>query len=232
MNQPGSLCGGSSQSASALHALPVHRLIACSAALRWRALSLHSSVPTIQNPRTRAPFLTVQAMKNKLAFIALAFIFALSASAEAITLDEGRITFDAPDGFKPLPREIIAIKYPSSKAPKHVVGNESAATTIEYDIKQNSLPPEKLEKAKAMVVKTFTMLSPGIEWKEDKIIELAGRKWGYLEMISNKTNLHNIMLFTGYKGRMLLFKINSTQDEFPKYEKALQESLQSISIRE
>ena len=51
-------------------------------------------------------------------------------------------------------------------------------------------------------------------------------------MIYSRTTIHSIMIFTGYKGQMLLFNFNSTQDEFPKWEKVLRESLQSISIRE
>ena len=51
-------------------------------------------------------------------------------------------------------------------------------------------------------------------------------------MIYSRTTIHSIMIFTGYKGQMLLFNFNSTQDEFPKWEKALRESLQWISIRE
>lgn len=83
-----------------------------------------------------------------------------------------------------------------------------------------------------MLARMLTAVDPKVEWKDQQIIELAGRKWGYLEMIYSRTTIHSIMVFTGYKGRMLLFNFNSTQDEFPKWGKALRESLQSISMRE
>lgn len=83
-----------------------------------------------------------------------------------------------------------------------------------------------------MLARMLTAVDPKVEWKDQQIIELAGRKWGCLEMIYSRTTIHSIMIFTGYKGQMLLFNFNSTQDEFPKWEKALRESLQWISIRE
>lgn len=173
-------------------------------------------------------------MKNTLTLIALAFIFTLSVRAETVTLDEGRITFEAPEGFKPVPQEIIDLKYPSSRAPKYVIGNESASTTIAYDLKPHHIPQDKIEEAKALFAQMFPRMIPGLEWKENKVITLSGRKWGCLEMTSHAvdTDIYNIMLFTGYKGQMLIFNFNSTKKEFLKYEKALRKSLQSITIKE
>ncbi|MBL0381314.1 MAG: hypothetical protein JKP90_17095 [Desulfofustis sp. PB-SRB1] len=173
-------------------------------------------------------------MKTKLLFIAFVTLFAISVSAEIVTLDEGKITFEAPDEFKPVPQEIIDVKYPSSRAPKYVIGNESASTTIAYDLKPHNIPQDKIEEAKAVFVQMFPRMIPGLEWKENKVVTLSGRKWGYLEMTSHAidTDIYNIMLFTGYKGQMLIFNFNSTKEEFPKYEKVLRESLKSISIKE
>ncbi|MEM8954228.1 MAG: hypothetical protein AAGD22_08765 [Verrucomicrobiota bacterium] len=173
-------------------------------------------------------------MKRNLLLIAALLISSLSLSGETISLADGSITFEAPDDFKAVPQEIIDLKYPSSSAPKYVIGNESAATTIAYDLKPHDIPQDKIEEAKAEFVQMFPRVIPGLEWKEKKVITLSGRKWGYLEMTSHAidTDIYNIMLFTGYKGQMLIFNFNSTKEEFPRYEKALRESLASISINE
>lgn len=73
----------------------------------------------------------------------------------------------------------------------------------------------------------------GLEWKENKTITLAGRKWGYLEMTTTAvdTNIYNIMLFTGHNGQMLVFNFNSTKEEFPKYEQALRKAVETIQIK-
>ena len=90
-----------------------------------------------------------------------------SASAKTISLDNGNITFEAPDEFKPVPQEILDIKYPSKRAPRYVIGNESAATTIAYDLKPNSMPQDKINEAREAFSQMFPRMIPGIEWKEN-----------------------------------------------------------------
>ncbi len=97
---------------------------------------------------------------------------------ETISLDNGHITFEAPDGFKPVPEEIIRTKYPSSRAPKYVIGNKSAATTIAYDLKPHDIPQDKIDEVRAAFTPIFPRMIPGLKWKENKTIELSVSKWG------------------------------------------------------
>lgn len=91
-----------------------------------------------------------------------------------------------------------------------------------------------MEEAKATFMQMLPRMIPGLEWKEHKVITLSGRKWVYLEMTSHAidTDIYNIMLFTGYRGQMLIFNFNSTREEFPQYEKALRKSIQTITVNE
>lgn len=155
-------------------------------------------------------------------------------SADPIKVGDTEVTFEPPAGFKPLSKEIIAAKWPTNRAPAFVVGNESASTTVAYDLKPHLLPQDKLEEAKAAFTQLFDRIIPGIEWKKNEIIEHAGQKWISMEMTSNAidTDVHNIMLVTGYKDRMLVFNFNSTKKDFPKFEDSLRESLKSIKLPE
>jgi hypothetical protein len=171
---------------------------------------------------------------NKLATSLVTLLFFTTlATAKQISIDGGKVTFDAPDEFAPLSQEMISFKYPSSRAPKYVVGNSSGATTIAYDLKPNNIPANKLDEVRQAFTKMFPRMIPGLEWKENKIIDLAGKKWGYMEMTSHAvdTDIYNIMLFTGYNNQMLIFNFNSTTEEFPKYEASLRRSLGSIQIK-
>ena len=162
----------------------------------------------------------------------LTLLFVAPAMGKEIQVDGGKITFDAPDGFEPVPKEILDLKYPSSRAPKYVIGNKTAGTTIAYDIKPNALPQEGIEEGRKAFTELFPRMIPGLEWIENKTIELAGQKWIYLEMTSNAldTDIHNIMLFTGHDGQMLAFNFNSTKEEFKEYEKAIRASIKSIKF--
>lgn len=155
------------------------------------------------------------------------------ASADSISLDNGNITFTPPNGFEPLSQKLISIKFPSKRAPKYVISNKSTQTTIAYDLKPHNMPQNKIKEAKEVFTKMFKRMIPGLEWKENKIIELSGRKWGYFEMTSSAvdTDIYNIMLFTGYKNQMLIFNFNSTKEEFPQYEDALRKSIKTIRVK-
>ncbi len=73
---------------------------------------------------------------------------------------------------------------------------------------------------------------PGIEWKKNEIIEHSGQKWVLMEMTSNAvdTDIYNILLMTGFDGKMLVFNFNSTKKDFPKYEAELRKSLKSVKL--
>lgn len=164
--------------------------------------------------------------------LSLLFAFALSAFADPVKVADTGVTFTPPPGFKPVPQEIIDVKWPSKRAPKFVVGNEGATTSVAYDLKDHDIPQDKLEEASGAFAELFPKMIPGLVWKKKEIIEHSGQKWVFFEMTSTAvdTDIHNIMLFTGFKGKMLIFNFNSTKEEFPKYEKELRESLKSIKL--
>ncbi len=113
-----------------------------------------------------------------------------------------------------------------------VVGNEDRSTTVACGLKPGPVP-DKLEGMLGEFEKVFNKAVPGIVWKERKIVEIKGHKWIYLEMTSTAvdTDIHNIMMVTGYKGKMLLFNFNSTKEDFPTMEKVLRQSLETISVK-
>lgn len=172
-------------------------------------------------------------MKNIFSFI-LFTAFSINAFSKTINIENTSITFDAPETFQPIPQEYIDIKYPNKNAPKFVIGNESAATTIAYDLKPYNLEGVNLEDVRLEFEATFNRMIPGIEWKESKVITLNQYEWIFFEMTSNAidTDIYNIMLITSYGKEMLLFNFNSTREEFSQYESELRKSLQSIKIAE
>ena len=162
----------------------------------------------------------------------LAGILSCSLVAKEVQVDSQNLIFQAPDNFTEFSPEMISVKFPSSRAPKHVIGTSSGTTCIAYDITQNAITPEQLPEAQQALTQTFDRVIPGIEWIQNKIIEKKGTKWVYLEMTSRAIDqdVHNIMLATSYKGQFLIFNFNSTKKEFPLYEEALRKSIDSIEV--
>jgi len=153
-------------------------------------------------------------------------------TAKEINVGATGISFIAPAGFLPLDQELIDAKWPQKRAPKWVVGNDSASTTIAYDLKPNDISSAPLDDLMNYFKTTFDRVIPGIEWKKREIVELSGKKWIYLEMTSNAidTDIYNIMLLTSYGKEMLVFNFNSTKEDFKKYEVALRKSVSTIQL--
>jgi len=108
-------------------------------------------------------------MKNKILALVV-FFFAINVNAKKIEIDDGAVVFNAPDSFTELTKEEIALKYPSNRAPRFVVGNESRATTIAYDIKSHAILEDQLDAVMKSFEQTFNRIVPGIEWKKKEMI--------------------------------------------------------------
>jgi len=117
------------------------------------------------------------------AFLSMVVLLAL---AENYSLENGKITFAAPEGFRPMSAAAIKIKYPRGRAPKYVIGNASAQTGIAYDLKPYDMPPHKLAEARLAFASILPKLMPGLRWLRRDIIQLSGRKWVLLEMTSKR----------------------------------------------
>ena len=154
------------------------------------------------------------------------------AHAATFTMEDGAVRFEAPVGFKPLSRKLIETKFARGRPPSFVVGTERATTTIAYDLKATAVAPNQLTAFRKRLTKVLPRIVAGLKWIENKTVKIDGRDFGLMEMTSTAidTDIHNIMLFTSYQGRLLIFNFNSTREEFPQYEAQLRESIETIRI--
>ncbi len=162
----------------------------------------------------------------------LALLISSLCFAKEVQVADTGITFQAPDDFGALSQEILDFKWPHKRAPRWVVGNETGSTTIAYDLKPHDISAAPLEALMGDFTATFERVVPGVEWKKQEVIHLSGRDWIYFEVTSNAidTDIYNIMLVTSYGKEMLVFNFNSTKEDFPQYEKALRNSVNTIKI--
>ena len=154
--------------------------------------------------------------------------------AEPMKVADTDVTFNPPEGFRPLSKEMIAVKWPTNRAPTYAVGTPTGSTTVAYDLKPQNIPQHALPEVQKSFTQVFERIIPGISWKKNEIIEHSGQKWLLMEMTSNAvdTDIYNIMFVTGFDGKMLVFNFNSTKEDFPKYEASLRESLESVKLPE
>ncbi len=157
----------------------------------------------------------------------LVSLSAVCYAADRITLPNSTISLESPSGFTKLSDAEMAKKFKGANAPKFATGNASRGTTIAYELKPVPVKDSELDKGLIALAGAVDKQIPGVSWVKKEIIELAGKRWIYLEMKSaaSNANIHNIMLVTPFENQMLVLNFNSTTDEFPKNEKALRASL-------
>ena len=155
------------------------------------------------------------------------------APAMEVTFDGGSVSFVVPDDFTELTTEEITAKYPAANAPKNVVGNKGRTTSIAYQLQEQKVKLSNLPDVKKAFTQVFDRVIPGIQWKQNALVDFAGQKWLLMEMTSQAIDqdIHNIVLITSHKGKMLMFNFNSTKTEFPKVQKALRDSIKSITLK-
>lgn len=177
-------------------------------------------------------------MKKTISIVMLICI-GITSQAKEVSLEGGKISFEIPDNFTQLTQTELDLKYPSKQAPRYAVGNESRSVSIAYELKDSGIPPEKmidseLPNAQQFFTQTFNRMIPGIKWHENKIIELAGKKWIFLELTSNglDTDIHNIMLISFYEKKLLMFNFNATKESFEKNKADLLKAKASIKIKQ
>ena len=164
-------------------------------------------------------------------------ILSLHASNEGtatVTLDNGSVTFQVPADFSPVSEEALAEKRKTQKElPEYILTNPAQDRFLAYGFKDRNLPAFRLKMAKNHMAKQLTANASEVNWVHNKMIELAGQQWGYLEFesVENEQAFHTVMLFTGYRGRILLLNYRSTQEAYPEYKNIIVESIESIRLQ-
>ena len=105
-------------------------------------------------------------------------------SAKDVTIDGGSVKFVVPDDFTELSQAEINAKYPSINAPKQVIGTAGRATTIAYQLKAQPVKESDLPDVQKAFTQIFDRVIPGIEWKQNALVDLVGQKWLVMEMTS------------------------------------------------
>lgn len=159
-----------------------------------------------------------------------------STSADTITLAKGAITFEVPEGFTALDKEEVELKFPSSRAPRYVMGNEKRSVTVAFDFKPfgsgGKANDSVLPKLQEVYEGSLPRLIPGLEWIKKEIVEINGKQWLCMELTSSAvdTDIHNMMLITTYEGDLFMANFNSTKREFPEVEKELRRCIQTLVV--
>jgi hypothetical protein len=173
-------------------------------------------------------------MKSRTIWLAVVLLAAGGGgyAQERVSLAEGRLSFEVPDGFRPLTAEEIALKYPNGNPPGYAYANERADVSIAVQFSAAGVAPSELPRLQASMEQTLPRVIPGLQWLTREIVEIDGRGWVHLELTSFAvdTDIHNHMYLTSFDGRMLGINMNSTVGAYEGVRAALGRTRDSIRV--
>jgi hypothetical protein len=167
-------------------------------------------------------------MKKIAVILSFLLIWGSSASAEVITIFDGKLSLDIPAGFTEMSPEEISFKFPRTNSPVAAYANEARSIAISITRSSQELKAEELEDLQSQLTELFPRIIPGLTWKANEIVEVNGKKWIHMEMLSFAvdTDIHNHMFMTELDGKSFGINLNAPESI---YDTKVQEIFRKVS---
>ena len=174
-------------------------------------------------------------MKSIQALIIFSLLCCSAYAEEFITRSalQGKVSLSTPKRFSPMAKEVIELKYPSSRRPTEVLSNPKGSVTLAFNHTNDVMAPNQVQEAHESISKMFHNLYPSATWIRDETIVKDGHNFIVLELITPAldTKIHNIMYGTSVDNRFLLVAFNSTVVESKKWIPIGKKIMESLSLR-
>ena len=154
--------------------------------------------------------------------------------AGRIYFADNKVSFVPPPSFQPLTQEQIDKKYPKGNSPKQVFANESQSVSVAVTFSPAKVSPDQLQKLKESFEELLPRMVPGLQWQTREFVEINGIKWVHFKLTSNAidTDIQNHMYITSFEGKALIFAFNSIVSEYDEVKTILDESKNSIKVKQ
>lgn len=156
-----------------------------------------------------------------------------AAELSKIVALNGKVELKAPSNFGPMPKEILELKYPSSRRPTEVLSDKTGGVSLAFNHTQNMLQPYQINEIHQYMSKVFRNLHPSATWFRDEVIEQSGSKFFVLELITPAidTKIHNIIYGTSVDGRLLMVAFNTTVQQSKEWLPIGKKIMSSIIVK-
>jgi hypothetical protein len=145
----------------------------------------------------------------------------------------GIVKMLVPTAFRPMPEEMLKLKYPMERRPTLVLSNEAGSVSLALKHTRNTLQDEQLAEAHRTFERMFRNLYPSAHWYRSELITLNGRRFALLELRTPAidTEIRNLMLMTSVDGRLLLISANMTKELEGEWLDVANRMIRSITLQ-
>jgi len=166
--------------------------------------------------------------------VLLVFCSFLEPELETRSLLGNRIELKIPKHFVVMSDEMLQAKYPAVNRPTLVYTNESGGINVALNLTVSKADQDMIPQYKDFFVSTFKSTYPTAVWKNEGVVEINGRKTGFLELITPAldTEIYNLIFFTDLDGKLLLCSFNCTIEQLDTWAPLAKEIMNSLKISE
>ncbi|MEF2278595.1 hypothetical protein V3W47_09810 [Deinococcus sp. YIM 134068] len=155
-----------------------------------------------------------------------------SALGARVTVPGTSVSLAVPEGFVPMPADILALKYSRGGNPPSSVYSTpgpSWAVNIAFSLRDVRLPPGSLTPAQAALERSV-QATPGFRWVKRGIERVGNREWIVLKFWVNGLDqpIYNDLRATREGEGTLIVSANVTKTLYPKYVKSLDAAMSSL----
>ena len=146
----------------------------------------------------------------------------------------GKVVILAPKNFGPMPKNIVDVKYPSSRKPTEVLSDKTGGVTLAFNHTNSAMKPTQVREAHLSISKMFHNMYPSAKWIRDEVMEQNGSTFMVMELVTPAmdTQIHNIMYGTSVDGRFLLAAFNTTVEQSKEWLPVGKKIMTSLTISE
>lgn len=162
----------------------------------------------------------------------LALLLATAAAhAAPVSLEEGAMTIDVPDGFAQLTDAERAEMFKRGNSPDFAFATADRSMSIAVTFSSGAQTPEGLDLLKVQMEQAL-QAQPDVEFIEREMIGANGQRWVHFEFTSEPAEgpAHNHVYLTSFRGRMLALSFNAQRTVHEANAKALEASFRSIRL--
>ncbi|RRJ65493.1 hypothetical protein EHV15_23160 [Paenibacillus oralis] len=147
---------------------------------------------------------------------------------------QNQLIVTMPKTFHEMTPEMAALKYPSEHRPKLIFTNEHNTIDLSFNHTLDPIDPSEFEAFTEQMVQLIKRTQKIIEWIEQGIRELAGKKISYCEFVTPvaDANMYNMLYFTELKGTLLIATFNCLNQEKEGWRAVAKSMLDSLKFAE
>lgn len=145
---------------------------------------------------------------------------------------DGKLSLRMPKAFSIMHPELVELKYPSVHRPNIIYTDETSTINVTFNMTEHDLSESQLEEFQIALMKMLGNSQPTADFLENEILEINGKQFGYIEVITPAFDGHiyNLMFHTSINGKALMGTFNCMEEDMEIWRPVAKKMLDTIKI--